>query len=149
MEATFRALSEEPMADTKSKDAKSKPAKSKPAEPKAADPKPAESKLAQFIATKKLDPRRILAASRRLERLLPEDRLIKLNKRRAKAGDGGENAPKETRKPRTGRPVTHRAINAALTGGAVSGPTKTRILRAVNHLLEQKKQDKVDLKALF
>ena len=34
-------------------------------------------------------------------------------------------------------------------GGTVSGPTKTRILKAVNHLLEQKKQEKVDLKALF
>jgi hypothetical protein len=108
-----------------------------------------KSKFAQFIASKKLDARRIVAASRRLERLLPEDRLIKLNKRRAKAGEGGENAPKETRKPRTGRPVTQRAMHAALTGGSVSGPTKTRILRAVNHLLEQKKQEKVDLKALF
>jgi hypothetical protein len=107
------------------------------------------SKFAQFIASKKLDARRIVAASQRLERLLPEDRLIKLNKRRAKAGEGGENAPKETRKPRTGKPVTQRAMHAALTGGAVSGPTKTRILRAVNHLLEQKKQEKVDLKALF
>jgi hypothetical protein len=108
-----------------------------------------KSKFAQFIASKKLDPRRIVAASYRLERLLPEDRLIKLNKRRAKAGDGGDNAPKETRKPRTGRPVTQRAMAAALSGGSVSGPTKTRILRAVNHLLEQKKQDKVDLKVLF
>ncbi len=40
-------------------------------------------------------------------------------------------------------------MTAALAGAPVSGPTKTRILRAVNHLLEQKKQDKVDLKALF
>ncbi len=108
-----------------------------------------QSKFAQFIASKKLDARRIVAASRRLERHLPEDRQIKLNKRRAKASEGGENAPKETRKPRSGRPVTQRAIQAALGGGAVSGPTKTRILRAVNHLLEQKKQEKVDLKALF
>jgi hypothetical protein len=108
-----------------------------------------KSKFAQFIASKKLDARRILAASHKLERLLPEDRLIRLNKRRAKAGEGGENAPKETRKARSGRPVTDRAIQAALSGGAVSGPTKTRILRAVNHLLEQKKQDAVDLRALF
>jgi hypothetical protein len=110
-----------------------------------------KSKLAQFLASKKLDARRLLAASHRLERLLPEDRKIKLNKRLAKkASDGGDaNAPKETRKPRSGRPVTQRAIDAALAGKAISGPTKTRILRAVNHLLEQKKQEKVDLKALF
>jgi hypothetical protein len=108
-----------------------------------------KSKFAQFTQAKKLDLRRIIAASRRLERLLPEDRLIKLNKRRAKAGEGGENAPKETRKPRSGRPVTERAIQAAVAGKEVSGPTKTRILHAVNYLLEQKKQDKVDLRALF
>ena len=107
-----------------------------------------KSKFAQFIASKKLDARRIIAASHRLERLLPEDRLIKLNKRRARKAEGGD-APKETRKPHSGRPVSDRAMQAALSGGTLSGPAKTRILKAVNHLLEQKKQDKVDLKTLF
>ena len=36
-----------------------------------------------------------------------------------------------------------------LAGEQVSGPVKTRILRALNHVLEQKKQDKVELAALF
>ncbi|HEY8038649.1 MAG TPA: hypothetical protein VIF15_02605 [Polyangiaceae bacterium] len=112
-------------------------------------PSESKSKFAQFISAKKLDTRRIQAASRALEGLRPEDRLIRLNKRRARGGEGGEGAPKETRKPRSGRPVTDRAMHAALTGGALSGPTKTRILKAVNHLLEQKKQEKVDLKTLF
>ena len=131
-----------------------KPAKApkaaKPSKPAAkADKAPAgNSKFAQFLTSKKLDGRRVLAASRSLESLQPEDRQIKLNKRRAKKAEG-DNATKETRKPRSGRPVTRRALNAALTGGAVSGPTKTRILKAVNHLLEQKKQEKVELKALF
>jgi hypothetical protein len=116
-----------------------------------ADAEGNESKFAQFLSTKKLDPRRVLAASRRLERLRPEDRAIKLNKRQArKAGsEGAANAPKETRKPRSGRPVTQRALNAALVGAALSGTTKTRILKAVNHLLEVKKQEAVDLRALF
>jgi hypothetical protein len=111
----------------------------------------AETKFAQFITSRKLDRRRILAASRSIERLQPEDRLIRLNKRRAKAGsgDGGENAPKETRKPRSGRPVTERAFEAALEGSELSGPTKTRLLRAINHVLEAKKQEKVDLRVLF
>jgi hypothetical protein len=112
-----------------------------------------QGKFAQFIAAQKIDQRRILAVSHRLERLQPEDRAIKLNKRRAKkaGADGGDNVPKETRKPRTGRPLTARAIRAALRGSAneLSGPTKTRLLRAVNHLLGLKKQEKVDLKALF
>jgi hypothetical protein len=107
------------------------------------------TKFAQFIASKKLDPRRILIASQHVESLTPEDRQIRLNKRLARGSEGGENAPKETRKPRSGRPVTPRAMDAALAGKELSGPTKTRILRAVNHLLEQKKQDKVDLRAIF
>jgi hypothetical protein len=109
----------------------------------------ADTKFAQFIAAEKLDPRRILTASYDLEKLTPEDRQIRLNKRRSRSAEGGENAPKETRKPRSGRPVTHRAMEAALAGKDLSGPTKTRILRAVNHLLGQKKKEKVDLRAIF
>ncbi len=104
-------------------------------------------KLADFLKSKKLDARRVLAASHKLETLRTEDKAIKLAKRRAKSGD--ENAKKEERKPRTGRPVTERAMSAALAGKTISGPTKQRILRAVNHLLEQKKADKVELKTLF
>jgi hypothetical protein len=110
----------------------------------------AETKFALFIAAKKLDPRRILAASHRIERLRPEDRGIKLKKRQARAaGDAADKAAKETRKPRSGRPVTRRALDAAVKGGPLSGPTKTRLLQAVNRLLEQKKQEKVDLRVLF
>ena len=112
-------------------------------------PTMADTKFAQFIAAKKLDTRRILAVSRELERLQPEDRVIRMNKRRGRGEGADANAPKETRKPRSGRPVTQRAIDAAVKGGEISGPTKTRILRAVNHLLEQKKQEKIDLRALF
>jgi hypothetical protein len=108
-----------------------------------------ETKFAQFIASKKLDRRRIVVASHEVEKLLPEDRAIKLNKRRARGAENAEGTAKETRKPRSGRPVTNRAIDAALVGKAVSGPTKTRILRAVNRLLEQKKQEKVELRTLF
>jgi hypothetical protein len=107
------------------------------------------SKFAQFIASKKIDARRILAASHALETLTLEDRKIKLAKRGGKKEGAEGAAEKETRKPRSGRPVTPRAMQAALKGGSISGPTKSRILRAVNHLLEQKKQEKVDLKALF
>lgn len=109
----------------------------------------AESKFAEFIAAKKLDTRRILAASSDIEKLRPEDRAIKLSKRRAKSAESAEGAAKETRKPRSGRPVTRRALDAAVQGGKLSGPTKTRLLNAVNRLLEQKKQEKVNLRQLF
>ena len=108
------------------------------------------SKFAQFIASKKLDGRRILIASRKLEALQPEDRLIRLKKRQGRKSESTDAATKETRKSaHSGRPVTPRALAAAMSGGSVSGPTKTRILKAVNHLLEQKKQDKIELRTLF
>ena len=109
----------------------------------------ADSKFSKFLAEKKLDARRIMLASHKLETLKREDRAIRLSKRQARGAENADKAAKDTRKPRTGRPVTPRAMDAALNGGTLSGPTKSRILRAVNHLLEQKKQEKVELKALF
>jgi hypothetical protein len=109
-----------------------------------------ETKFAAFITEKKLNPHRLIAASHKLEMLTREDRMIKLAKRQAKKGDApAEGEKKELGKPRSGRAVTPRALDAALKGGAISGPTKQRILRAVNHLLEQKKQERVELKQLF
>lgn len=107
----------------------------------------ADSKLQTFLTENKLNTKRLLAVSHTLETLRIEDRRLKLERRRSKKAEGGEK--KEVAKPRSGRPVTQRALDAALAGTAVSGPTKQRILRAVNQLLEQKKKDKVELKTLF
>jgi hypothetical protein len=108
------------------------------------------SKFAQFLTDKKIDPRRIAAASRELERLRPEDRAKRLARRNAKKSDTkpAEGAEKPT-KPRSGRPATSRVLAAASAGKPISGPAKTRLLRAVNRLLEQKKQTTTDLKSLF
>ena len=116
------------------------------------------SKFAQFLEEKKIDPRRLMAASKKLERLRPEDRKLKLGKRNAGEGaaapaaDGaeGEDAkPAAPAKPRSGRPVTPQLLAKAGTGAKISGPAKQRLLRAVNHILEQKKQDAVELRSLF
>lgn len=108
------------------------------------------TKIEDFLKEKKIDPRRILAASAAIERLQPEDRAIRLAKRRAR---GSEDAKKKegaaAKKPRSGRPVTDRTLSAALQGKPISGPAKTRLLRAVNRILEQKKQEQVGLSALF
>ena len=107
---------------------------------------PTESKLAEFLKNNKIDPRRIRVASKELEKFRPEDRALKLKKRQSKAADAkAEAGPK----PRSGRPVTAPLLDRALTGKAVAGPAKTRILRAVNRVLEQKKKEPVDLRALF
>jgi hypothetical protein len=46
--------------------------------------------------------------------------------------------------------VTSRALAAALSGKEkISGPTKTRFLKAVNAILEVKKEAAVSLKDLF
>jgi hypothetical protein len=109
------------------------------------------TKIEAFLKEKKIDPRRVLAASAKIEGLQREDRSIRLARRQArKSEDGGKKKEGEApKKPRSGRPVTNRTLTAALTGKTLTGPAKTRILRAVNHLLEQKKQEKVALGALF
>jgi len=131
---------------TESKSAEKAAPKKASAKDVAAEP---QTKFAQFLASKKVDPRRILSASRELESLRPEDRIIKLKKRQGRKAEGDAAGPKETRKPRSGRPVTPRALDAALRGGKMSGPTKTRLLHAINHILTQKKQDAVELRTLF
>lgn len=104
------------------------------------------SKFSDFVSEKKINPLRVLAASAKLETLRPEDRAIRLA-RRNKGEKKESEAP--AGKPRSGRPVTHRAIDAAMQGKGLTGPQKTRILRAVNRILEQRKQDPIELRALF
>jgi hypothetical protein len=108
------------------------------------------SKFAQFLTDNKIDPRRVAAASREIERLRPEDRAKRLARRKAKKAETkpAEGAEKPG-KPRSGRPSTPRALAAAAAGKPISGPNKTRLLRAVNRLLEQKKKTATDLKSLF
>lgn len=108
------------------------------------------SKFAEFLDKNKIDPRRVLAASQKLEKLQPEDRAARLKKRQAKkanaAADAGAEKPK---KPRSGRPVTRQSLEAAKNGKTLAGPAKTRLVRAVNHVLSQKKKEAVDFRALF
>jgi hypothetical protein len=108
------------------------------------------SKFAQFLTDNKIDPRRVLAASKDIERLRPEDRAKRLQRRKAKGSDAkpAEGAEKPG-KPRSGRPATERLLNAATAGKPISGPAKTRLLRAINRVLEQKKKDPAELKSLF
>ena len=109
------------------------------------------TKIEDFLKEKKIDPRRVLAASSELERLRLEDRKIRLAKRAARKSE--DPAKKKeglaAKKPRSGRPVTAEAIAAAYAGKNVSGPQKSRILRALNHVLEQKKLEKIELSAIF
>lgn len=108
------------------------------------------TKFADFLKEHKIDERRLLASSTILERLRPEDRVLR--RQRSKKGDNATASSEdgaEPKKPRSGRPVTKRLLAQAHAGQQISGPAKTRLLRAVNRILAQKKQDPVDLRALF
>ncbi len=108
------------------------------------------SKLSDFLKSNGIAERRLLSASRQAERMRPEDRVVKLARRKNRGGKATD-ADKQVaeKKPRTGRALTPRTLTRALGGQALSGPAKTRITRAVNHVLGQKKKDAVDLRQLF
>ena len=121
------------------------------ADPSAGGETSMASKIEDFLTEKKIDPRRILSASAEIERLRPEDRQTRLVKRAARKSEDAakKKEAQALTKPRSGRPVTPRAMDAAFAGKDISGPQKTRILRALNHVLEQKKLETIELAAIF
>jgi hypothetical protein len=105
------------------------------------------SKFAEFLTAQGIDPRRLIAASRQIERIRPEDRKVRLSRRLARLADS---APTEKfPKTRSGRPITEHQIGRASAGDALPAPVKTRLLRAVNRVLELKKRPPVTLQSLF
>jgi hypothetical protein len=106
------------------------------------------SKLNDYLQSQKIDPRRLFSASHDLEGLRREDRAVRLAKKAAKGGDESakEAAAKERR---SGRPLSKPTLDRALAGSSLSGAAKTRILRAVNAVLAQKKKGEITLRDLF
>lgn len=106
------------------------------------------TKFSDFLAEKKIDTRRLMAVSHLLEQLRPVDRAVKLKRRGEKdKKKKGEAWPTEVR---SGRAVTPRLVQAALLGKApLPAAGKTRLLRAVNRILEQRQAEPVDIRALF
>jgi len=110
------------------------------------------SRFSEFLTAEQIDPRRLLVASYQLERLRPEDRAVKLKKRLSKkSGEAPakDEAKEAAPKRRSGRNITPRLLQTAQAGGALSGAQKTRLLRALNHVLGQKKKDPVDIRKVF
>jgi hypothetical protein len=97
------------------------------------------SKLSDFLSAKKLDARRLLLASKDIENLTPEDRSIRLAKRRLK---GGDETAKDlaAKKSRSGRALTRPTLDRALRGETLSRKQRGRVARAVNAVLTSKKQ---------
>lgn len=110
------------------------------------------TKLAKFLEENKIHELRLQAASTKLERLTHEDRAFLAEVACKKSLAGRKNADTfagEKKKLHSGRPVTQRLIDDASHGKAVSGPAKTRLLRAVNRILEQRKKPAVAIRDLF
>ena len=110
------------------------------------------TKFAKFLEDNKIIGLRLQSASAKIERLTTEDRAFIAEVARKKSLAGRKNAASvviEKKKIHTGRPVTSSLIDDASLGKPVSGPAKTRLLRAVNHVLEQRKKPVVAIKDLF
>lgn len=107
------------------------------------------SRFSELLTNEQIDPRRILIASAALERLRPEDRRARLAKRSKKAGGEKAEGEQAAAKPRSGRVVTRQLLRRAQEGQPLTGPQKTRLLRALNRVLEQKKKEPVDLRKVF
>lgn len=116
------------------------------------------SKFSKFLEENQIDSRRLLVASVAIERLKRADRLAKAAAKskpkkgdeEAKASEGEASAPAaEPRSLPTGRPVTRELLVRATAGAKIPSRAKSRLLRAVNRVLVQKKQGEVELKALF
>jgi hypothetical protein len=106
------------------------------------------TKFDTFLTDNKIDPRRLLSASRQIERLRGDDRRIRLALSQARKSEVAKR-PEGLSKPRSGRPVNPKTLRDASAGLKLSTAARTRLLRAVNRILEQKKCDAVALDALF
>jgi hypothetical protein len=107
------------------------------------------SKLNDFLTQNKIHLNRILTVSKKLERRRPEDKELARKKKLMKEGKLEKDEAILAKKPRSGRPVTKAALTKALAGKPINGPTKTRIVRAINALLAQRKQPEVTIRDLF
>jgi hypothetical protein len=107
------------------------------------------SKLGDYLKNHKIDARRVLSASKRLEQQSSDDKKLVAKKGLMKAGKLEKDDAVMKQKPHSGRPVTAPMIARAVAGETVPGPVKTRIVRAVNALLTAKKKPEAKLQDLF
>ncbi len=111
--------------------------------------KTANTKFATVLTESKISPERLISASHKIEALLPADRAIRLAKKQAVGKEDDAAKAARAKKPRSGRDVTPRLLAVALKGGVIPGPSKSRLLRAINAARAVKKLPAVELKTLF
>jgi hypothetical protein len=107
------------------------------------------SKIGDYLTKNKLHPNRVVHASEALERRTSEDKDLASKKKLMKDGKMDKDEAVLGKKPRSGRPVTRATMTKVIAGQTVNGPTKNRIVRAVNAVLAQKKKPEIGLRDLF
>lgn len=107
------------------------------------------TKLSDFLTQNKIHPNRVVLASKALERRQPADKALAAKKKAMKDGKLDKDEGVLKAKPRSGRPVTGATITKAIGGRPLNGPTKNRIVRAVNAVLTRKKKPEIGLRDLF
>lgn len=107
------------------------------------------SKLSDSLKNHKIDARRVALASKGIERRTSEDLALVAKKAAMKAGKVEKDDAVMKQKPRSGRPVTVPQLERAMRGETIPGPAKTRVVRAVNAILESRKKPVVGFRDLF
>jgi hypothetical protein len=94
------------------------------------------SKLGDYLKKHKIDPRRVASASKELEALQPEDRVIRLARKEAATDESKKELA--AKKRRSGRSLSRPTMNKALAGGKLTRKARARVVRAVNAVLSHK-----------
>lgn len=109
--------------------------------------------LKSFLDSKGITEKQLIHVSGRLETFGDADRALmvkRAEKRRNKELAAKKYAELELAKPKAmGRPLTSLQLSAAVADKPVARKVRSKILRAVNHVLSKKSQPAADMKALF
>ena len=106
--------------------------------------------FSDFLDEKGVSTDRLLQVSRRLESVRSEDRDLMLQRAQLRRGKAGTSyAEANLAKPRSGRPLRPGHVRAAMDDKPVTAPVRSKMVRAMNLLLEKKGQGKVSAPQLF
>jgi hypothetical protein len=94
------------------------------------------SALSSFLESKKITVGSLLAASNRLEARGPEDHELARAREAARRDKKEGAAP--VAKPKSGRGVSKKIVDAALAGTSITRKARAKILRAASHLVVEK-----------
>jgi hypothetical protein len=105
------------------------------------------SALGSFLESKSIKTGALLAASRRLEARTPADHelVLKRDEKKRTKKEGGE----PIAKPRSGRGLSKKQLDAALAGKGLTKRARAKTLRALTALLEKAKQPAPTIKDVF